>query len=45
MENLLSKTPYKFKKSYGGTSEPQTAAPQDATRLAARTLSFKKKKA
>ena len=28
MENLLSKTPYKFKKSYGGTPEPQT--PQDA---------------
>jgi hypothetical protein len=24
-QNLLSKTPYKFKKSYGGTSEPQTA--------------------
>jgi hypothetical protein len=22
MENLLSKTPYKFKKSYGGTPEP-----------------------
>ena len=28
MENLLSETPYKFKKSYGGTPEPQT--PQDA---------------
>jgi hypothetical protein len=28
MENLLPKTPYKFKKSYGGTPEPQT--PQDA---------------
>jgi hypothetical protein len=28
MQNLLSKTPYKFKKSYGGASEPQT--PQDA---------------
>jgi hypothetical protein len=28
MENLLLKTPYKFKKSYGGTPEPQT--PQDA---------------
>ena len=28
MENLLSKTPYKFKNSYGGTPEPQTA--QDA---------------
>ena len=28
MENLQSKTPYKFKKSYGGTPEPQTA--QDA---------------
>ena len=28
MENLQSKTPYKFKKSYGGTPEPQT--PQDA---------------
>ena len=24
MENLLSKTPYKFKNSYGGTPEPQT---------------------
>jgi hypothetical protein len=31
MENLLLKTPYKFKKSYGGTPEPQT--PQDAPRL------------
>jgi hypothetical protein len=28
MENMLSETPYKFKKSYGGTPEPQT--PQDA---------------
>ena len=28
MENLQSKTPYKFKKSYGGTPEPQT--PHDA---------------
>ena len=28
MENLQLKTPYKFKKSYGGTPEPQTA--QDA---------------
>jgi hypothetical protein len=28
MENLLLKTPYKFKKSYGGTLEPQTT--QDA---------------
>ena len=28
MQNLQSKTPYKFKKSYGGTPEPQTA--QDA---------------
>jgi hypothetical protein len=28
MENLQSKTPYKFKKTYGGTPEPQT--PQDA---------------
>jgi hypothetical protein len=28
VENLQSKTPYKFKKSYGGTPEPQT--PQDA---------------
>ena len=28
MENLRSKTPYKFKKSYGGTPVPQT--PQDA---------------
>jgi hypothetical protein len=28
VENLLLKTPYKFKKSYGGTPEPQTA--QDA---------------
>jgi hypothetical protein len=25
MENLLSKTPYKFKKSYDGTPEPQTS--------------------
>ena len=25
MENLLLKTPYKFKISYGGTPEPQTA--------------------
>jgi hypothetical protein len=24
MQNLLLKTPYKFKKSYGGTPEPQT---------------------
>jgi hypothetical protein len=24
MENLLSKTPYKFKNSYGGTPEQQT---------------------
>ena len=28
MENLLLQIPYKFKKSYGGTPEPQT--PQDA---------------
>jgi hypothetical protein len=28
MENSLSKTQYTFKKSYGGTPEPQT--PQDA---------------
>ena len=28
MQNLQSKTPYKFKKLYGGTPEPQT--PQDA---------------
>ena len=28
MQNQQSKTPYKFKKSYGGTPEPQT--PQDA---------------
>jgi hypothetical protein len=28
VQNLLPKTPYKFKKSYGGTPEPQT--PQDA---------------
>jgi hypothetical protein len=28
MENMLSETPYKFKKSYGGTPEQQT--PQDA---------------
>ena len=28
MQNLQSKTPYKFKNSYGGTPEPQTA--QDA---------------
>jgi hypothetical protein len=39
-ENLLLKTPYKFKKSYGGTVEPQT--PQDAPWLhAIRTLSLK----
>ena len=31
MQNLLSKTPYRFKKSYGGTPEPQTA--WDAPRL------------
>jgi hypothetical protein len=31
MENLLSETAYKFKKTYGGTPEPQT--PQDAPRL------------
>jgi hypothetical protein len=24
VQNLLLKTPYKFKKSYGGTPEPQT---------------------
>ena len=28
MQNLLLEIPYKFKKSYGGTPEPQT--PQDA---------------
>ena len=28
MQNLLLKIPYKFKKSYGGTPEPQTT--QDA---------------
>jgi hypothetical protein len=28
MQNLLLEIPYKFKKSYGGTPEPQTA--QDA---------------
>jgi hypothetical protein len=28
MQNLSLKTPYKFKKSYGGTPEPQTV--QDA---------------
>jgi hypothetical protein len=28
MQNLLLKIPYKFKKSYGGTPDPQTA--QDA---------------
>ena len=39
MENLLLKTPYKFKKSYGGTPEPQT--PQDAPWL--RGPSLKKK--
>jgi hypothetical protein len=37
MQNLQSKTPYEFKKSYGGTPEPQT--PQDAPWLAAWTLS------
>jgi hypothetical protein len=37
MENLLLETPYKFKKSYGGTPEPQTA--QDAPWL--RGLSLK----
>ena len=31
MENLLSETAYKFKKTYGGTPETQT--PQDAPRL------------
>ena len=31
MQNLLLKIPYKFKKSYGGTPEPQTT--QDAPRL------------
>ena len=42
MENLLPKTPYKFKNSYGGTSstpEPQT--PQDAPWLRARGPSLK----
>jgi hypothetical protein len=33
MENMLLKRPYKFKKSYGGTPEPQT--PQDAPWLRA----------
>ena len=36
MENLLLKTPYKFKKSYGGTPEPQTA--QDAPWLCGPSL-------
>jgi hypothetical protein len=40
MQNLQSETPYKFKKSYGGTPEPQT--PQDAPWL--RGPSQKKKK-
>jgi hypothetical protein len=39
MQNLQLKSPYKFKKSYGGTQEPQT--PQDATWL--RGPSLKKK--
>ena len=36
MENLLSKTPYKFKKSYGGTPEP---LPPKYPPIQARTLS------
>ena len=27
MQNLLSEIPYKFKKSYGSTPEPQTTPP------------------
>jgi hypothetical protein len=39
MENLLLKTPYKFKKSYGGVyTRSGTADPPGCT-LAARTLS------
>jgi hypothetical protein len=41
MQNLQSKTPYKFKKSYGGTPEPQT--PQDAPWLHWPSLNNKKK--
>ena len=40
MQNLQSKTPYKFKKSYGGTPEPQT--PQDAPWLRGPSLKTKK---
>jgi hypothetical protein len=41
MENMMLKIPHKFKKSYGGTREPQTHAqtPQDAPWLRAWTLS------
>ena len=39
MQNLQSKTPYKFKKSYGGTPEPQT--PQDAPWLRGPSLKSK----
>ena len=42
MENLQSKTPYNFKKSYRGTPEPQTPA-WDAPWL--RGPSLKKNKA
>ena len=38
-QNLLPKTPYKFKKSYGGTPEPQT--PQDAPWLRGPSLKRK----
>jgi hypothetical protein len=39
MGNLLSKTPYKFKKSYGSSAEPQT--PQDAPWLRGPSLKSK----
>jgi hypothetical protein len=38
MQNLQSKTPYKFKKSYGGTPEPQT--PQNAPWLRGPSLKY-----
>jgi hypothetical protein len=39
MENLLSETPYKFKKSYGGTPEPQT--PHEEPRLRGPSLKIR----
>ena len=38
MENLMLKTPYKFKKSYGGTPGPQTA--QGAPWVHGRSLKY-----